>query len=102
MSDILFSRKSITVRTYNNGIIKDIVLNKGTIQEINNKMEDFLDKLTETAWTAYCSKINNKSVCGEALPTWRELKQDNNKIQIIEAWKSAISAVIEDYEKSVG
>lgn len=100
--DIINNRKTITVRTYSNGIIKDVTLDKHIIKEINKNMQDLLDKLTETAWTTYCKNVNNKSVRGESLPTWQQLKSDNNKIQIVNAWRAAVESVISDYEKYIG
>lgn len=53
-----------------------------------------IEELTEIAYTAYCDTLEWKAWNGSKLPPWDEFIIDPNKEKQAEAWRKAISSVI--------
>lgn len=62
------------------------------------------EELTEVAWSAYVKAVGGKSYNGDPLPTWPELARDHGKEKIVNAWRSAVEAVVaaKDNEPIIG
>ena len=56
------------------------------------------DLLAKCCWDAYKESVGGKAWNGDALPTWDEMKADESKQGLVEAWKRGSFAVVHCYE----
>lgn len=62
---------------------------------------DHYELATQASWRAYCEAVGGNSYSGKPLPKWEVLVCDKEKGKIVNAWRAAVKAGIEHYERTV-
>lgn len=59
------------------------------------------DALGKLAWDTYSKAVGGKAFNGDPLPTWEDMKKDDKKQNLVEAWKKTAKAVADRVIKSI-